>query len=78
MCKLEVCKKLSRLGWTSQAVVDYYRTTSRWGATFLHGIYMETYLTSIVMDKITWMHSPREHTWQLRHRDYHMVMVKDI
>lgn len=78
MCKLEVCKKLSRLGWTSQAVVDYYKTQSYGDATFLHNIYMETYLKSIVMDKIIWMHSPREDTWQLRYMDGRMTKVKDI
>lgn len=71
-------QKLSRLGWTSQAVVDYHKTQPYWDATFLHDIYMETYLKSIVMDKITWSHSPRENTWQLRYMDGRMVMVKDI
>lgn len=78
MGKLEVCKKLSRLGWASQAVVDYHKTLPHWAATFLYGIYMETYLDSIVMDKICWGSSLREDIWPQRYEDGHSTMVKDI
>lgn len=71
MEKLEVCKKLMRLGWMSQAVIDNkvcgYANT---GQGFLRGLSLDTMVYSIVMHKIIWSGVHHSRFWSDVYEDY--------
>lgn len=55
MEKLEVCKKLMRLGWMSQAVIDNKVSgRANQGFGILRGLSLDTTVHAIVMAKIRW------------------------
>lgn len=64
MKKLEVCKKLIRLGWMSQAVIDNkvcgYANA---GDGILRGLSLDTRVHDIVMSKIRWSFTHASRFW---------------
>lgn len=64
MEKLEVCKKLIRLGWMSQAVIDNkvcgYASE---GDGILRGLSLGTRVRDIVMSKIRWCDTYPSRFW---------------
>lgn len=71
MEKLEVCKKLIRLGWMSQAVIDNkvcgYANA---GDGILRGLSLGTRVHDIVMSKIRWGYTHASRFWSDVYEDY--------
>lgn len=86
MEKLEICKKLSRLGWMSQAVIDNTTTRRYTGYTAIRPILQDlslgTYVHSIIMDKIQWgtVRSRCGRSWCARFEEYNGLgaTIRDI
>jgi hypothetical protein len=86
MEKLEICKKLSRLGWMSQAVIDNATTREHTDYAnirpILQDLRLGTYVHSIIMDKIVWSvvrpHCSR--SWCARFEEYNGLgaTIRDI
>ena len=80
MEKLEVCKKLMRLVWMSQAAIDNRKSIEqgRHCSPIPNGICLEQSIHSIIMDKIWWNFCDRD--WGALHSEYNAIRarVKDI
>lgn len=64
MEKLEVCKKLMRLGWMSQAVIDNKASgRANGGYGILRGLSLGTMVHDIVMAKIRWCETHHSRFW---------------
>lgn len=71
MEKLEVCKKLSRLGWMSQAVIDNKVCGyANEGHGILRGLSLRTRVHDIVMTKIRWGETHHSRCWSEVYEDY--------
>lgn len=71
MTKVEVCMRLSKIGWMSQMVTDHRRTLRTSGegycSSLLYGAYEGTRLSSLIMDKIHWSATMQGRTWSERY-----------
>lgn len=71
MEKLEICKKLMRLGWISQATIDNkvcgYADT---GHGILRGLSLRTGVQDIVMTNIRWSETHHSRCWSDVYEDY--------
>ena len=71
MEKLEVCKKLMRLGWMSQAVIDNKVCGyANEGDGILRGLSLGTMVHDIVMLKIRWGDTHPSRFWSDRYEGY--------
>ena len=71
MEKLEVCKKLIRLGWMSQAVIDNKVCgLANEGKGILSGLSLDTRVQDIVMTKIKWSEIHYSRFWSDVYEDY--------
>lgn len=71
MEKLEVCKKLMRLGWMSQAVIDNKVSgLANEGHGILCGLSLDTMVRDIVMSKIRWGETHHSRVWSPRYEQY--------
>lgn len=71
MEKLEVCKKLMRLGWMSQAVIDNKvsgREANGYG--ILKDVYLSTHVGDLIMCKIKWGDTHHTRFWSDVYEDY--------
>lgn len=81
MEKLEICKKLMRLRWMSQAAIDNkvcgYANT-RMG--ILRGLSLRTKVHDIVMSKIRWGETHGSRYWPDVYKDYERLgaCIRDI
>lgn len=80
MEKIDVCKKLIRLGWTSRAVIDNRRTREVTASAFpmLFGLQMNSFIHEIIMDRLSW--GSCEHVWSSYYEQYRNMgaRIKDI
>lgn len=76
MEKLEVCKKLMRLAWMSQAAIDNRRSIERGRpcSPIPNGIRLEHSIRSIIMDRICW--SLCDRNWSALYREYEIVHAR--
>lgn len=71
MEKLEICKKLIRLGWMSQAVIDNKVCgRANAGHGILSGLSLDTMVCDIVMLKISWGKVHHSRFWSDVYEDY--------
>ena len=70
MEKLEVCKKLMRLVWMSQAAIDNRKSIERGRscAQIPNGICLRHSIYSIIMDRIHWSECDRD--WSALYDEY--------
>lgn len=81
MEKLEVCKKLSRLGWMSQAVIDNKVSgmeAEGWG--ILRDEYLSSRVQDLIMCKIKWSETHHTRFWSNVYEDYARLgtCIRDI
>lgn len=71
MEKLEVCKKLSRLGWMSQAVIDNKVSgMEAQGYGILRGSSLNMRVEELIMCRITWSATHHTRFWSDVYEDY--------
>lgn len=71
MEKLEVCKKLMRLGWMSQAVIDNQVCgMANEGKGILSGLSLGVRVQDIIMMKIRWGETHYSRFWSDVYEDY--------
>lgn len=77
MINVEICMRLSKIGWMSQMVIDHKRTLRFNGEGFCspHLSYAcdRTRLSSLIMDKIHWSDTLRCPTWSSRYESEYRV-----
>lgn len=77
MEKLEICKKLMRLGWISQATIDNkvcgYANTRR---SILRGLSLETKVHATVMSKLKWDETHHSRSWSDVYKDYRSLDLR--
>ena len=81
MEKLEVCKKLSRLGWMSQAVIDNRVSgMEAEGYGILRDEYLSSRVHDIIMCKISWSRAHHTRFWPAVYEDYERLgaCIRDI
>ena len=69
MANVKICMRLSKIGWMSQMVIDHKRTLRFSGCSPLLSFACDrTRLSSLIMDKIQWLDTPRnDGTWGIRY-----------
>lgn len=81
MEKLEVCKKLSRLGWMSQAVIDNKVSgMEAQGYGILRDSSLHMRVQDLIMCKITWGETHHTRFWSDVYEDYARLgaCIRDI
>lgn len=81
MGKLEVCKKLIRLGWMSQAVIDNKVCgMANEGKGILLGLSLGVRVQDIIMRKIRWSETHYSRFWSDVYEDYARLgaCIRDI